>query len=276
MRNLKRALSLVMAAAMLIGMMVVSAGAASTYEDFTDKDEIVNTEAVNTMVSLGVINGKEDGSYFDPTGIVTRAEMAKLIAVCLNGGKDPVLGSGAATTQFSDTKGNWAEAYIAYCANLGIINGKGDGTFDPNGNVTVAEAAKMVLVALGYNAGVENYVGANWQINVDGRANPLGLYDDLSYTTTSAELTRDNAAQMIYNALDANMVELNAAGNYTTSQYSYTGTESVVTGTERVWVVKIKDSSVNDAVKALDGSVYNSRQDAIDTLGCRERSAKLR
>ena len=71
---------------------------------------------------------------------------------------------------------------------------------------------------------------------------------------------------MIYNALDANMVELNAAGNYTTSQYSYTGTESVVTGTERVWVVKIKDSSVNDAVKALDGSVYNSRQDAIDTL----------
>ena len=106
MRNLKRALSLVMAAAMLIGMMVVSAGAASTYEDFTDKDEIVNTEAVNTMVSLGVINGKEDGSYFDPTGIVTRAEMAKLIAVSLNGGKDPVLGSGASTTQFSDTKGN--------------------------------------------------------------------------------------------------------------------------------------------------------------------------
>ena len=39
-----------------------------------------------------------------------------------------------------------------------------------------------------------------------------------------------------------------------------------MTGTERVWVVKIKDSSVNDAVKALDGSVYNSRQDAIDTL----------
>ena len=132
MRNLKRALSLVMAAAMLIGMMVVSASAADNYEDFTDKDEIKNTEAVATMVSLGVINGKEDGSYFDPTGIVTRAEMAKLIAVSLNGGKDPVLGSGASTTQFSDTKGNWAEAYIAYCANLGIINGRGDGTFGPN------------------------------------------------------------------------------------------------------------------------------------------------
>ena len=49
MRNLKRALSLVMAAAMLIGMMAVSASAADNYEDFTDKDEIVNTEAVATM-----------------------------------------------------------------------------------------------------------------------------------------------------------------------------------------------------------------------------------
>ena len=42
MRNLKRALSLALAAIMLIGMMVVSASAAS-YNNLTDKDEIVNT-----------------------------------------------------------------------------------------------------------------------------------------------------------------------------------------------------------------------------------------
>ena len=76
---------------------------------------------------------------------------------------------------------------------------------------------------------------------------------------------------MIYNALDANMVELNAAGNYTTSQYSYTGTESVVTGTERVWVLTIKennctDSGIKAAVDALSGSVYNSRSDADETV----------
>ena len=86
MRNLKRALSLVLAAAMLVGMMVVGASAAG-YDDFTDKSEIVNTEAVATLVALNVINGKEDGSYFDPTGMVTRAEMAKMITVALHGGK---------------------------------------------------------------------------------------------------------------------------------------------------------------------------------------------
>ena len=143
MRNLKRALSLVMAAAMLIGMMAVSASAADNYEDFTDKDEIQNTEAVATMVSLGVFNGKEDGSYFDPTGIVTRAEMAKIIAVSLNGGKDLVIGSGAATTQFSDTKGNWAEAYIAWAKDKGIVEGVSATEFDPEAPITREQMATI-------------------------------------------------------------------------------------------------------------------------------------
>ena len=102
-------------------------------------------------------------------------------------------------------------------------------------------------------------------------ANQNGLYKNLSNLNANTLLTRDNAAQMIYNALDANMVELNAAGNYTTSQYSYTGTESVVTGTERVWVLTIKennctDSGIKAAVDALSGSVYNSRSDADETV----------
>ena len=200
MRNLKRTLSLALASVMLVGMMSVGASAVNA-SDFTDADEIVNKDAVSTMTALGIINGKEDGSYFDPTGNVTRAEMAK-----------------------------------------------------------------MLLGVLGYNAEKSGLVGNDWAINTNVLANQNGLYKNLANLNANTLLTRDNAAQMIYNALDANMVELNAAGNYTTSQYSYTGTESVVTGTERVWVVKIKDSSVNDAVKALDGSVYNSRQDAIDTL----------
>ena len=54
MRNLKRALSLALAAIMLVGMMVVSASAAS-YNNITDKDEIVNKDAVSMLVSLGII-----------------------------------------------------------------------------------------------------------------------------------------------------------------------------------------------------------------------------
>ena len=264
MRNLKRTLSLALASVMLVGMMSVGASAVNA-SDFTDADEIVNKDAVSTMTALGIINGKEDGSYFDPTGNVTRAEMAKMLCVAINGGVDPVLGV-KDTPTFTDIKGTWAESYIEYCAANGIIAGRGNNKFDPTGTVSATEAAKMLLGVLGYNAEKSGLVGNDWAINTNVLANQNGLYKNLANLNANTLLTRDNAAQMIYNALDANMVELNAAGNYTTSQYSYTGTESVVTGTERVWVVKIKDSSVNDAVKALDGSVYNSRQDAIDTL----------
>ena len=82
MRNLKRVLGLALASVMVLSMMVVGAGAAN-YDDFTDKDEIVNTEAVQMLVELGVLQGKDSGA-FDPPGIFSRGEMAKIIRVVLN------------------------------------------------------------------------------------------------------------------------------------------------------------------------------------------------
>ena len=214
MRNLKRALSLALALVMVLSMMVVGASAVSA-DDFSDSADIVNKEAVTVLATLGVITGNDDGSYA-PADTISRAEMSTIICRVLNGGKDPVLGE-SVTNTYTDTASHWAKNYIEYCTTLGIIAGKGDGTFDPEGDVTVAEAAKMVLVALGYNAPMEGYTGANWQINVDARANPLGLYDDLTYTTTSAPLTRDNAAQMLYNALDCDMVKYSVVLDTTSS-----------------------------------------------------------
>ena len=210
MRNLKRALSLALAAVMVLSMMVIGAGAVSI-DDFSDKDEIVNTEAVTTMVSLGVINGKDDGSY-DPTGIVTRAEMAKLIAVTLNGGKDPTLGS--ITADFTDTKGHWAESYIAYVASLGIIDGRGDGTFGPNDQVTGAQAAKMILTMLGYRSDIEGFTGPTWAISVQTKGNDIDLFADMLINPDEG-LTRDDTAQMLYNGVQSWMVEYrNLEGSY--------------------------------------------------------------
>ena len=202
MRNLKRVLGLALASVMVLSMMVVGAGAAN-YDDFSDKDEIVNTEAVQMLVELGVLQGKDTGA-FDPTGIITRGEMAKIICVVLNKGQDPNLGAVNSNT-YTDTVGHWAAPYIEYCTTLGIVAGKGDGTFAPNDTVTGSEAAKMLLVALGYNAQYENMIGANWAVATNVLANKNGLYDGLSIMVDEG-LTRDNAAQMMYNALDAEVV----------------------------------------------------------------------
>ena len=202
MRNLKRVLSLALASVMLIGMMVVGASAAN-YDDFSDKDKIVNKEAVSTLVELGVIAGKDDGTY-DPTGIVTRAEMAKMICVVLNGGKDPSLGD-VTKYSYTDTVGHWAAPYIEYCAIRSIVAGKGDGTFAPNETVTGSQAAKMLLVAAGYQSAIEGFTGANWEANTNVRANAVGLYDGLDINPSQG-LTRDSAAQMVYNILDVEQV----------------------------------------------------------------------
>ncbi len=218
MKNLKRLLSLALTGVMLSGMMVMGASAA----DFTDADEIVNANAVDTMVALNIINGKDTGD-FDPEGLVTRAEMAKMITIALNGGIDPVLGT-KTTPTYTDIKGHWAEKYIEYCSNLGIINGRGNGAFDPAGTVTGTEAAKMVLVAMGYDSTVFKFTGADWAINVNteaSNATPYKLYEGIEAIDPNAGLSRDNAAQIIFNGVQDYVMEKSPSLTIQNGQITY-------------------------------------------------------
>ena len=217
MRNLKRALSLALAAMMLIGMMVVSAGAAS--KDFTDKDEIKHTEAVSAMTTLNVISGKNDGSYFDPTGTLTRAEMAKLVTYILNGGVEPVLGE-KVTPTYKDIDGHWAEKYIEYCTSMNIIAGDGSGKFNPEGTLTAEQCAKMLLTAMNYKDDIFGFLGNNWAINVNREANAAGLYKELGSLKATDAISRDDAAQMVYNAIQSKTMELSWTQDKETGEIS--------------------------------------------------------
>ena len=204
MRNLKKVLSLVLCVAMMLSVMVVGAGAA-----FSDQSKIKNTEAVDACTALNIIGGYPDGS-FKPEGNITRAEVTKMICVALNGGKNPAVSTNTTPT-FSDVRNNanaaWAEGYIESCAAQGIVSGVGGGKFAPNGNVTGVQMAKMLLVSLGYKSDLEGFTGNSWATNVNVRAAQKGLYKGLESMDTNAALTRDNAAQMIWNALKAYEVE---------------------------------------------------------------------
>ena len=204
MRNLKKVLSLVLCVAMMLSVMVVGAGAA-----FSDQSKIKNTEAVDACTALNIIGGYPDGS-FKPEGNITRAEVTKMICVALNGGKNPAVSTNTTPT-FSDVRNNanaaWAEGYIESCAAQGIVSGVGGGKFAPNGNVTGVQLAKMLLVSLGYKSENEGFTGNAWATNVNVRAAQKGLYDGLESMDTNAAITRDNAAQMVWNALNAYEVE---------------------------------------------------------------------
>ena len=199
----KKVLSLVLCVAVMLSVMVMGAGAA-----FSDQDKIENTEAVDACSALNIIGGYEDGSYH-PERNIKRSEITKMICVALNGGKEPNVSTNTTPT-FSDVRGTsaaWAEGYIESCVAQGIISGVGGGRFSPNGNVTGTQLAKMLLVSLGYNANTEEFVGNAWATNVNVRASQKGLYEGLESMDTSAAITRDNAAQMVWNAMNAYEVE---------------------------------------------------------------------
>ena len=189
---------------MMLSVMVVGAGAA-----FSDQSKIKNTEAVDACTALNIIGGYPDGS-FKPEGNITRAEVTKMICVALNGGKEPNLATNATPT-FSDVRTNansaWAEKYIESCYAQGIVSGVGGGKFAPAGNVTGTQLAKMLLVALGYKSENEGFTGNAWATNVNTIASAKGLYAGLEKLDVSAALTRDSAARMIWNALQAYEVE---------------------------------------------------------------------
>lgn len=262
MRNLKRVLSLALASVMLIGMMVVGASAVN-YDDFSDKDKIVNKEAVSTLVELGVIAGKDDGTY-DPTGIVTRAEMAKMICVVLNGGKDPSLGD-VTKYSYTDTVGHWAAPYIEYCAIRGIVAGKGDGTFAPNETVTGSQAAKMLLVAAGYQPAIEGFTGATWEVKTNVRANAVGLYDGLDINPSQG-LTRDSAAQMVYNILDVEQVTYkytlvaNGDGTFTSVNEIDKTADNKTVLEDKFGAVKVEGVVVANEVADLNSSKKNDNK----------------
>ena len=200
----KKVLSLVLCVAVMLSVMVMGAGAV-----FSDQDKIENTEAVDACSALNIIGGYPDGSY-KPEGNIKRSEICKMICVALNGGEEPTLGT-PATPTFSDVRNTpnaaWAEKYIESCVSQGIVSGVGGGRFSPNGNVTASQLSKMLLVSLGYDSDIEGYTGNAWDMNVNVRATQVGLYKGLEGVDVSAALTRDNAAQMVWNALQAKEVK---------------------------------------------------------------------
>lgn len=245
---MKKLLALVLALVMTLGLATVGTSAA-----YTDANDIDYTEAVDVMTAVGVFQGK--GDAFAPKDGLNRAEAAKLIAYLMLGNKtaEAMTGSG---TRFTDVPAShWAAGFIEYLASVGVVSGVGNGQFNPNGQVTAVQFAKMLLVALGYDADLEKFVGEGWSINIQKKANECDLFTSLDIRANDA-LTREQAAQMCLNDLKADMVEYSDKG--TTVKI---GESTVVTGAKQA------DKKTSTATKAKAISEDKDNNNVILNLG---------
>lgn len=208
MKNLKKVLALGLALVMILGMFTIASAAETkkTAQEFTDWADVEHKDAVALAVDLGIISGKPDGS-FAPNDPIDRASWAKLVYYTATGddNADAYLGT---ATDLTDIKGNWAESYINYIYVNNYVSGDGQGHFMPTSNITVAGGLKTMLTVLGYDADDRGYQNDSaWMGNIMTDAKRNGLMDDVDRKNTAAtNLTRDVAAQIIYNALQAQIV----------------------------------------------------------------------
>ena len=199
---MKKFLSLVLALAMAMSLVTISAGA----KDFTDDSKITYKEAVDVVSALDIVDGYTDGS-FNPTNTLTRGAAAKIICNLILGPTTADALS-ADTAPFKDVPvTNEFAGYIAYCSQQGIISGYGDGTFRPAGTLTGYAFMKMLLGALGYDAEIEGYEGSNWSVAVAKQAVGIGLDDGNDEFVGVKAVTREEACLYAFNTLTADMVE---------------------------------------------------------------------
>lgn len=175
-------------------------GYAVGLEMFDDQDEVVHYTAMQMCFGYGLFTGYPDGT-FRPAREITRAELSKVVCLALNGGEEPTLDQAAPT--FADIEGHWAAPYIRWCAAQGLVSGMSADTFTPDEGITAVQAARILLTALGCDPEKEGFTGAQWAVQVNARAQEVGLYDELDGTETGAALTRDDAVQLLWNALNA-------------------------------------------------------------------------
>ena len=200
---MKKLLALVLALVMSMSLVTISNAA------FKDADSIDYKEAVDVMNAVGVFIGDEKGN-FNAKENLTREQAAKIIAYLELGSKaaDALVG-GATFTDVASTR--WSAGFVGYCAQAGVVAGY-DGKFDPAGQLTALQFGKMLLVELGYDAKAAGMVGADWAINTSKLMAKAKLMDGIDGSVNQV-LTREKAAQMCLNALEAPTVEYTTKGS---------------------------------------------------------------
>ena len=266
MKNLKKVLSLVLALAMALSLMTVAF--AKDASDYADYDEVTYKEAVDVMTAIGVFDGM-NGTEFAPDGTLTREQAAKIICYMLMG-QEKADKLTASKAPFADVAADrWSAGAIAYCASEGIVDGVGNNKFNPTGTLTGQQFAKMVLVALGFDAQEYGLIGESWAINASKLAISEDLDKDMEDINLSNNMTREQACQMALNAV-----------KHTTSEdvYAVDDNGKVVTFdnlNDALLYVAIKDSNTvqyigktKDYSDSLLDKVFEvSVDDGVDSFG---------
>ncbi|RUT43290.1 hypothetical protein EJP82_20235 [Paenibacillus anaericanus] len=112
-------------------------------------------DAIQQLASKNIINGTSE-TTFEPMRTVTRAEFTAMLVKALN-----LTAQGDRV--FADVaSGAWYTDVVSKAVNAGIVKGKSEGLFDPNGQITREEMVTMIMRAYAVIYGTSNHGTENW------------------------------------------------------------------------------------------------------------------
>ena len=163
-----------------------AAGAAPSLED-----------ASQAVTALGIMNGDGSGNL-NLSARVTRAEFVTMAIKATPGGDG--VGRAAASPYPDVPRSHWASGYVEAAVARGLVTAFSDGTFRPDQEIKLAEAASMALSLLGY--GPEDFSGA-YPTGQLAMYHSLKLSQGVAAAGASSPLTRQDAVYLFYNLLSA-------------------------------------------------------------------------
>lgn len=193
---MKKFIAIIMAVIMVMSFATIAFAA----NGFTDVSKSRYETAIDELYDLGIVNGYS-ATKFGTDYTLTRAEACAIIVRALYGEKTV-----PDVINFTDVSyRDWFYDYVNTAVYYDIMHGHNATTFAPNDEITYDQMATLVLNALGYNA---PQLAGEWPVNIERMATRLGLYTNIPiYFSGSEYITRGEACQMLYNALDCYVVE---------------------------------------------------------------------
>jgi len=181
----------------ILSILLSAVGTASASP--TDITDNPYKSAIEQMVDLGVLSGRDDGLFY-PGDNLTRAEAAKVAAYLAGFTGADAQQATALPSAFDDVyqgmgDHEWAVGWINLVAGQGIIGGYGDGKYYPGDNLQMAQWAAILIRILGYET-----EGLEWPAGYDQLADDLGLTEGLTYVS-DAYIKRDQMAKFTATAV---------------------------------------------------------------------------
>lgn len=219
MSNIKRVISMLLAAAMVLSMstFVAFAEDSTTNEEAADavlssaagtelasmpNDDVQYADAYKFDYSMGLFEMLEDGYWQNEK--VTRAEFATIVAKMLKANTAGYPRYGSSPYVDIDAS-NFAYSSVCYLTEIGILSGDGNSEFRPNDPILVNEASKMIMCALGYQDACE-ITNGGFPNGYTTFALRQGIYNGLSLSYTDS-MTAMQMAKMVRNAMEAYLME---------------------------------------------------------------------